>query len=169
MTTGKAIALTIQTCVSKVWIHESIFKHVMKKWYFFTSPNICIYISLVALFFCDVSGILFSVCLMAIHSDFGAQEKKICHCFHFTPSICKKVIGLDAMILVFWMLSFKPDFSFCPFTLIKQLFSSSSLSAIRVVYHLHIWDCWYFSQQSWFQLVIHPACDSFTWCTLHRS
>ena len=24
-------------------------------------------------------------------------------------------------------------------------------------YHLHIWNCWYFSQQSWFQLVIHPA------------
>ena len=24
-------------------------------------------------------------------------------------------------------------------------------------YHLHIWGCWYFSQQSWFQLVIHPA------------
>ena len=24
-------------------------------------------------------------------------------------------------------------------------------------YHLHIWGCWYFSWQSWFQLVIHPA------------
>ena len=24
-------------------------------------------------------------------------------------------------------------------------------------YHLHIRDCWYFSQKSWFQLVIHPA------------
>ena len=24
-------------------------------------------------------------------------------------------------------------------------------------YHLHIWGCWYFSQQTWFQLVIHPA------------
>ena len=22
-------------------------------------------------------------------------------------------------------------------------------------YHLHIWGCWYFSQKSWFQLVIH--------------
>ena len=126
-------------------------------------------VSLVAPFFCDVSGVLFSVCLMAFHSDFGAKEKKIWHCFHFSPSICQKVIGLDAMILVFWMLSFKTAFSFCSFTLIKRLFSSSSLSAIRVVYHLHIWRCWYFSQQSRFQLVIHPACDSFTWCTLHRS
>ena len=33
-------------------------------------------------------------------------------------------------------------------------------------YHLHIWGCWYFSWQSWFQLVIHPA-RHFTWCTLH--
>ena len=24
-------------------------------------------------------------------------------------------------------------------------------------YHLHIWGCWYFSWQSWFQLMIHPA------------
>jgi len=42
-------------------------------------------------------------------------------------------MGLDAMILVFWMLSFKPTFSLSSFTFIKKLFSSSSLSAIRVV------------------------------------
>ena len=28
-----------------------------------------------------------------------------------SPSICYEVVGLDAMILVFWMLSFKPAFS----------------------------------------------------------
>ena len=39
----------------------------------------------------------------------------------------------DAMILVFWMLSFKTTFSLSTFTFIKRLFSSSSLSAIRVV------------------------------------
>ena len=42
-------------------------------------------------------------------------------------------MGLDAMILVFWIFSFKPAFPLCSFTLIKRLFSSSSLSAIRVV------------------------------------
>ena len=42
-------------------------------------------------------------------------------------------MGPDAMILVFWMLSFKPIFSLSSFTFIKRLFSSSSLSAIRVV------------------------------------
>ena len=41
-------------------------------------------------------------------------------------------MGPDAMILAFWMLSFKPTFSLCSFTFIKRLFSSS-LSAIRVV------------------------------------
>ena len=42
-------------------------------------------------------------------------------------------MGPDAMILVFWVLSFKPTFSFSSFTFIMRLFSSSSLSAIRVV------------------------------------
>ena len=42
-------------------------------------------------------------------------------------------MGPDAMILVFWMLSFKPIFSLYSFTFIKWLFSSSSLSAISVV------------------------------------
>ena len=43
-------------------------------------------------------------------------------------------MGPDAMIFVFWMLSFKPTFSLSTFTFIKRLFfSSSSLSAIRVV------------------------------------
>ena len=46
--------------------------------------------------------------------------------------ICHEVMGLDVMILVFWMLSIKPAFSLFFFTFIKRLFSSL-LSAIRVV------------------------------------
>ena len=41
-------------------------------------------------------------------------------------------MGPDAMILVFWMLHFKPTFSLSSYTFIKSLFSSS-LSAITVV------------------------------------
>ena len=41
--------------------------------------------------------------------------------------------GLDAKILVFWMLSFKPVFSLSSFTFTQRLFSSSSLSSIRMV------------------------------------
>ena len=49
-----------------------------------------------------------------------------------SPSTYHEVMGPDAMILVFWMLSSKPAFSLSSFTFIKTLFSSS-LSAIRVV------------------------------------
>ena len=48
------------------------------------------------------------------------------------PSICHEVMGPDVMILVFWMLSFKPAFPLS-FTFTKRLFSSSWPSAIRVV------------------------------------
>ena len=44
--------------------------------------------------------------VLTILSDFGAQENKICHSFHFFPSICHKVMGLDAMILVFLNVEF---------------------------------------------------------------
>ena len=50
-----------------------------------------------------------------------------------SPSICHEVMGPDAMILVFGMMSFKPVFSLSSFTFIKRLFSSTSLSAIMVV------------------------------------
>ena len=50
-----------------------------------------------------------------------------------SPSISHEVMGPDAMILFFWMLSFKPTFSHFSFTFIKRLFSSSSLSAFSVV------------------------------------
>ena len=49
-----------------------------------------------------------------------------------SPSFCHEVMGPDVMILVFWMLSFKPDFSLSPFPFIKRLLSQSSLSAICV-------------------------------------
>ena len=50
-----------------------------------------------------------------------------------SPSICHEVMGLDAIIFIFFMLSFKPAFKLSSFAFIKRLFSSSSLSAIRVV------------------------------------
>ena len=53
--------------------------------------------------------------------------------FTVSPSICHEVMGPEAMILLFWMLSFKPTFSLSSSTSIERLFSYSSLSAIRVV------------------------------------
>ena len=55
-----------------------------------------------------------------------------------STSICHELMGPDAMILVFWMLSFKPAFSLSSFNFIKSLFSSSSLSAKRVVSSAYI-------------------------------
>ena len=84
-----------------------------------------------------------------------------------SPSICHEVMGPDVMILVFWMLSFKPTFSLSPFTFIKRLFSSSSLSAIRVVSSSYP-RLLIFPLAFWFQLVFHPPWY-FWWCTLHIS
>ena len=50
-----------------------------------------------------------------------------------SPSISHEVMEPDATIFIFWMLSFEPTFSLSSFTFIKRLFSSCSLSAIRVV------------------------------------
>ena len=61
------------------------------------------------------------------------KKKKSVIASNFSPSLCHEVMGLSAKILVFWMLSFNPAFSLSFFTLIKRLFSSSSLSAVRVV------------------------------------
>ena len=48
-------------------------------------------------------------------------------------TVSHEVMGSEAMIFVHFMSSFKPTFSLSSFTFIKRLFSSSSLSAIRVV------------------------------------
>ena len=37
-------------------------------------------------------------------------KKIVSHCSRFSLSICHEVMGPDAMILVFWMLTFKPTF-----------------------------------------------------------
>ena len=70
-----------------------------------------------------------------------------------SPSICHEVLGLDAMIFIFWILSFKPAFH-------SSLSPSSRDSLVPLCFlplqwcHLYFWGYWYFSQQSWFQLVL---------------
>ena len=69
---------------------------------------------------------------VTICSDLGAQKNKVCYCFHSFPIYFPWSDGTGSMILVFWMLSFKPTFPLSSFTFIKRLFSSSLLFAIRV-------------------------------------
>ena len=70
---------------------------------------------------------------VTICSDFRAPQNKVSHCFHCFPIYLPWSDGTRCHDLSFWMLSFKPTFSLSSFTFIKRLFSSSSLSAIRVV------------------------------------
>ena len=65
-------------------------------------------------------------------------------------------MGPDGMILVFWMLSFKPAFSLSPFTFIKRFFCFSSLPAIEVVSFA------YLRLLIFLLAILIPACDSFS-------
>ena len=70
---------------------------------------------------------------VTICSDFGAPKNKAWHCFHCFPIYFHEVMRPDVMTFVFCMLSFKPAFPLSSFIFIKRLFSTSLLSAIRVV------------------------------------
>ena len=111
MTTGKTIALTRRTFVGNVM---SLFFNMLSKLVItFLPRSKCLLISWLQ----SPSAVILEP--RKIKSD------------TVSPSICHEVKGPDAMILVFWMLSFKPTSSLSSFTFIKRLFSYSSLSAIN--------------------------------------
>ena len=114
--TGKTIALTRQTFAGKVM---SLFSNMLSR--------------LVITFLPRNKRLLIS--WLQSPSAVILEPKKIKSdtVSTISPSISHEVMGPDAMIFVFWMLSFKSTFSLSSFTFIKKLFSSSSLSAIRVV------------------------------------
>ena len=94
MTTGKTIALTIWIFVGKMM---SLRFHTVFRFFIdFLPVNKCLLISW-------------------LHSPTAAilepKEIKSVTVSIVSPSICHEVMGLDAMILVFLMLSFKPKFS----------------------------------------------------------
>ena len=104
---------------------------------------------------------------VTICSDFGAQKNKVCHCFHCFPIYLSWSDGTRCHDFCFLNIEFKPAFSLSSFTFFKRLFSSSSLSAIRVMLSAYL-RLLIFLPQSWFQLVLHPAWH-FVWCILHIS
>ena len=110
MTTGKIIALTIWTFVGKVM------------------PLLFYSLSRFAIAFLPRRKSLLILWLQPQFTVILELKKiKSVTVSTFSPSVCQEVMGLDAMILVFWILSFKPTFSLSSFTFIKRLFSSSSL------------------------------------------
>ena len=60
----------------------------------------------------------------------------------FSPSICREVMRPDAIIFVFWMLSFKPAFSFSFLPVSRG--SLVPLHFLPLEYQLYFWGCWYF-------------------------
>ena len=72
---------------------------------------------------------------VTVHSDFGAQENKICHCFHFVAFYLPRNDGTRCHeYWIFLNIEFQASFfTLLFFILIKGLFSSFSLSATRMV------------------------------------
>ena len=109
-TTGKTIALTIQTFVGKVM---SLLFNMLSRFVITFLPR---------------SKHLLSSQLQSLSAVILEPKKIKFLTLSISPSICHEVMGPDAMILVFWMLSFKPAFSLLSISLIKRPFSSSSVS-----------------------------------------
>ena len=115
MTTGKTIALTTCTFVGKVM--SLLFSMLSRLVIAFLPRSKHLLISWLQ----SLSAVILEP--QKIKSD---TVSTVC------PSISYEVMGPDAMIFVFWMLSFKLPFRLSFFTFIKRLFSSSSLSAIAL-------------------------------------
>ena len=115
MTTGKTIALTRRTFVSKVM--SLLFNTLTRFVIAFLPRSQCLLISWPQ----SPSAVILK-----------PKKRKFAIVSTSSPSICHEVMGLDAIIFVFWMLSFKPAFTLL-FHIQQELFNSSSLSAINVV------------------------------------
>jgi len=116
MTTGKTIAFTRWTFVVKVM--SLLFNMLFRLHTAFLPRSKCFFNFMTAVTIC---------------SDFGAQENKVCHCFHVFHIYLPWSDRTGCQNFIFWMLSFKPAFSRSSFIFIKRLYSSSSFSAIRLV------------------------------------
>ena len=132
MTTGKTIALTIRTFVSKVM---SLLFNTLPKFVIAFLPR--------------------SKFWLQASSTVILEPKKIKSVIvsTFPPSICHEVMGPDAMILVSCILGFKLAFLLFFLTLTKRPFSFSPLSASRMVSFA------YLRLLILFRAILIPACD----------
>ena len=83
-------------------------------------------------------------------------RKIVSHCFHCFPIYLPWSDGTRCHDLHFLNVEFKPTFLLSSFTFIKRLFSSSSLSAIRVVSSA------YLRLLIFLPAILIPACASFS-------
>ena len=139
VTTGKTTSLTRWTFVGKV---ISLLFNMLSR--------------LVIAFLPRTKGLLISWLLLPSAVILEPKKNRSLTVSIVSTYICHEVMGLDAMILVFWILSFKPTFSLSSFTFIKRLFSSSLISAIRVKLFV------YLRLLIFLLTVLIPACTSST-------
>ena len=99
MTTRKTIALTLWTFVGKVM---SLLFNTLSRFVITFLPR--------------SKRLLISLLQSWSTVILEPRKRKSVIVSTFSPSVCQEVMGLDAMILVFWMLSFKPAFSLSSFT-----------------------------------------------------
>ena len=132
MTTGKTTAFTIRTFVGKVM---SLLFNTLSRFVIAFLPRSKSHNFMATVMICD---------------DFGAQENEIWYCFHIFPVCLPWVMGLDAIIFIFWMSSFKPAFS------VSSLSSRGSL----VLLHFLPLKCYHLRLSVFLMAVLIPACDS---------
>ena len=132
ITTGKTIALTRWTFVSKMM---SLLFNTLSRF-------------IITFFFFAMELARFNfMAALTVPSDFGILQARILEWVAFPFSRASSNPGI------------KPR---------SSALQADSLSTELSGKPLHIWGYWYFSQQSWFQLITHPA-QYFPWCTLHIS
>ena len=147
-TTGKTIALTIWTFVGKV---ASLVFNKLSRFVIAFLPR---------------SKHLLISWLLSPSAVILEPKNKVSHYFHCFPIYLPWSDGTRCHDLKFfecWVLS----------QLFHSLLSPSSRGSLVFAFcHKGAVICisgyWYFSRQSWFQLVLHSA-QHFTWCTLHIS
>ena len=99
MTTGKTTALSRRTFVSKVM---SLLLNMLSR--------------LIITFLPMIEHLLISWLQSPSAVILEPPQNKVCHCFHGFSFYLPWTDGTGCMILVFWMLSFKPTFSLSTFT-----------------------------------------------------
>ena len=93
---------------------------------------------------------------VTIHSDFGPQEKNICHCLNLLPFYLPWSDGTGCHDVHFLNVEFKANFFTLLFHLHQRFFSSSLLSAIRVVSSA------YLRLLIFLPAILIPACASYS-------
>ena len=142
--TGKTIALTVWTFVSKVM---SLVFNMLSRFVIAFLPR---------------SKCLNFMIVVTIYSDFGAQENEVSHCFQCLSIYLPWNEGTGCHALCLFVCLFVCFFE-C--WVLSQLFHSplspsfrGSLIPLNFLplewYHLHIWGCWYFPLETRFQFVI---------------